>query len=122
MSLIASMFGLAMARAFSAPVGEHRIDVAGIGGEPEDFGADRRELLDRDVGQRVLERRKLTAAEPVNDFGFGLVGQRCIDPDEVVRLGHAPAKPSRCLGRGSGSVFALRIFCAIVSASSVSAM
>ena len=54
-------------------------------------------------------------------LGLGDVGERRVDADQIVGLG---PRLQRLLvaGSGSGSVFALRIFCAIVSASSVRLM
>ena len=121
MSLIASMFGRAMARAFSAPCGEDGVGEGGVAGETQHLGPNRRELLDCEVGERGLEGRELAAAEALQHVGLGLVVEGGEDADQIVGL-RARARPSTSLGSGSGSVLARRIFCAIVSASSVSAI
>src|SRR5574337_552157 len=69
--------------------GQDRIHVRGIGAQPQDFGADRRELLNRECGQRMLEGRERTAAKALEDVGLGAVGERGVDADEIVRLGPA---------------------------------
>src|SRR3984893_13773629 len=44
-------------------VGEHRVDMAGIGGKPLHLGGNRPELCDRKVDQRRLERGELRAGK-----------------------------------------------------------
>src|SRR5580704_11917026 len=68
-------------------VGEHRVDVGGIGREPLHLGPDRAELGDREVGERSLEGRELSATELLEHGRLGEIGERRIEADEIVRLG-----------------------------------
>ena len=94
-----------------------------VGAAAAHLRRDRRELGDGELRQRRLEGRKLRAAK-ILQHRRALVtsGERRVDADEVFRLGPPARAPSPRDGSGSGSVFALRIFCAIVSASSVRLM
>src|SRR5215470_15204130 len=47
----------------SGTVGEYRVDVGGVDGEPLHLGADRAELRHREIDQRGLEGGELAAAE-----------------------------------------------------------
>ena len=68
-----------------------------------------------------LNAEELLAAEFLQHVCFVASLQRCENADKVVGLGRF-SRPSTSLGRASGSVFAFRIFLAIVSASSVRLM
>ena len=80
------------------------------------LGADRSEFGHREIDKRRFESRKIAASESLQNIDF-LAVQRGENADEIV--GFRPVlKPSTSDGSASGSVFALRTFCAIVSASS----
>src|SRR5262245_47853721 len=68
-------------------VGEHGIDIDGIGDEPLHLGIDRAEFDDREIDQRGLEGRELRAAEFVEDLRLALASKRGINANEVVGLG-----------------------------------
>ena len=55
MSLTAFMVSAAMTCARARAVGEHRIDIDGVGDQPLHLGIDRAELGDREIDQRGLE-------------------------------------------------------------------
>ena len=63
MSLTAFMVSAAMLARARRTVGQHRIDMSGVGLQPFHLGADRAELCDRKVDQRGLEGGELRAAE-----------------------------------------------------------
>src|SRR5260221_415346 len=68
-------------------VGEHGIDVDGIGDEPLHLGIDRAEFDDREIDQRGLEGGELRAAEFVENLHLALARKRGVDAHEVVGLG-----------------------------------
>jgi hypothetical protein len=78
-------FGGDRARA-SRAVGQDPIDVRGVLHQPLHLTADRAELRDREIDQRVLEGRELRAAKFAQHVGFRRVVERGIDADQVVGL------------------------------------
>ena len=122
MSLTAFMVSAGdLARAFRA-VRQHRVDMAGSCTSRFISARDRTELGDREIDQRRLEGGELRAAE----FAQHLGRASCPPAPHRCRRDFpppaAPSSPFSSLGSGSGSVLALRIFCAIASASSVRLM
>src|ERR1700733_1241563 len=81
------MFGRAMTRAFSAPSARTASVKPGSAREPQHFGANRGELVDRKVGQRGLEGRELGAGEALERVGLRLVVQGGADADQIVGFG-----------------------------------
>ena len=68
-------------------VDQDGIDVAGVGDQPFHLGSDWRQFGDAEFDQRILEVRKLPAAELAEHLGLGVARQRGIDPDQIVRFG-----------------------------------
>jgi len=68
-------------------VGQHGIDVAGIGNQLFHLGSDRRELFDAEFDQRVLEAGKLSATEFAQHVLLAAACQCRVDPDQIVGLG-----------------------------------
>src|ERR1700690_4568073 len=46
-----------------SPIGEDSVGMGRIGRQPQHLGANRRELVDREISERGLERGELAAAE-----------------------------------------------------------
>ena len=115
------MVSAAIACARCEPSANTEVDIDRILHQLLHLGADRAELGNGEIDQRVFESRKLPAAKLAKHLGFTHALQRRVDADQVVSLG-SRGEPFSSLGSGSGSVLALRIFWAMVSASSVRLM
>ncbi len=70
----------------SGTIGQHRIDIDGVGDKPLHFGIDRAELGDGEVDERGLERGELGAAELIQHVGFVPLGERRVDANQIVGL------------------------------------
>ena len=109
--MIASIFGRAMARAFSAPSARTASVWAGSAESRSISRANWRELVDRNVGERGLERGELAAAKALEHVGLRLVVQGGEDANQIVGFG-APRQTldlaRQRLGIGLGSANLLR--------------
>ena len=105
--------GAAISLARSAPAPRIRSSSARILAKLLEPLADRRNERDERFGKRRLERAKALAGKRAEHLLDALAGDRGINSDEVLRFG-AALQIAGSAGRGSGSVFALRIFCVII--------
>ena len=121
-SLTPAIVFSAMARGAVGAVDQHLVDMAGVGQQAAHLAGDRRELLDGEVGERRLEGRELRAAMLAQHLRLATSRRAPHRCRRGCRLPGDALRPSIAEGSGSGSVFALRSFSAIVSASSVRLM
>ena len=122
MSLTAFMVSAASDLRARGAVGEHRIDMGGIGDQPLHLGVDRPELGDREIDQRGLEGRELRAAELARaprPCSSRRAPHRCRRDCRPPVAARGPSPRSAAAPDRSWRV---RILCAIASASSVRLM